>query len=459
MSTLGLIRDARKALRQGPEAIAARRRARFAELVRHARAHSPYYQQLYRHLPNHVDDPHALPVTDKEKLMERFDDWATDREITLAKADAFVNDPSLAGDRFLGKYLLTTTSGTTGRRGIYVLDADCMNIAIALTLRALSPAFTPRVLLRILATGGRTAKIVATGGHFGAYAIEMRQVKTHPRRSRTARVMSVHTPLPDLVAELNDLRPAVLESYASVAALLTREQEAGRLRIKPAIVTVGAEGLAAADYPRIAGAFGAKLVNYYGSNEAPCFAYSCAEDWLHVHSDWVVFEPVDAEHRPTPPGELSHTVLVTTLYKRVQPIIRYDLGDRVLRRPDPCPCGNPLPAIRVQGRAADVLTFPSEHGDAVRITPLALETAAERVRGVALFQIVQETPTSLRVRLRAADGMDAEHVWLDLRRRLTELLADNKLAHVTVERDAEGPRQSAGGKIRSIVPLPDQRHA
>ncbi|GAA3714149.1 hypothetical protein GCM10022204_36560 [Microlunatus aurantiacus] len=40
-----------------------------------------------------------------------------------------------------------------------------------------------------------------------------------------------------------------------------------------------------------------------------------------------------------------------------------DLGDSILARPDPCPCGNQAPAIHVTGRTADILTFPAAAGD------------------------------------------------------------------------------------------------
>ncbi len=39
----------------------------------------PYYKELYQGLPDRIEDPKLLPVTDKKKLMARFDDWATDR--------------------------------------------------------------------------------------------------------------------------------------------------------------------------------------------------------------------------------------------------------------------------------------------------------------------------------------------------------------------------------------------
>ena len=48
-------------------------------------------------------------------------------------------------------------------------------------------------------------------------------------------------------------------------------------------------------------------------------SYGCGERWLHVNNDWAVLEPVDADHRPIPPGEQSQTVLVSNLANHVQP--------------------------------------------------------------------------------------------------------------------------------------------
>ena len=57
------------------------------------------------------------------------------------------------------------------------------------------------------------------------------------------------------------------------------------------------------------------------------------------------------------------------------------------------------------------------------------------------FQVVQTTPTNLRVRLRPADGADPNRVWQAVHTRLTRLLTEHRLGHVTVER-AEDRRSS-----------------
>ena len=88
---------------------------------------------------------------------------------------------------------------------------------------------------------------------------------------------------------------------------------------------------------QIEAAFGCRVGNYYGSSEAVGLTFECAVQRLHVNSDWYILEPVDDQDRPVPPGELSHDVLVTNLANRIQPIIRYALGDQVSIGPNPVP--------------------------------------------------------------------------------------------------------------------------
>ena len=74
---------------------------------------------------------------------------------------------------------------------------------------------------------------------------------------------------------------------------------------------------------------------------------------------------MDEGYQPVAPGKPSRTVLATSLSNRVQPIIRYDLGDRITMLPDPCACGSPLPSMRVEGRTDEILTFRSQAGEVV----------------------------------------------------------------------------------------------
>ncbi|MEU4360346.1 phenylacetate--CoA ligase family protein [Promicromonospora sp. NPDC023987] len=447
-----LLRDARTARKQGKDAIARRQRDRLADLVTFARARSPYYRQHYRGLPGRVTDPTLLPVTSKAELMPRFDDWITDPSVTLAAVRAFVQDPALIGEKFLDRYTVSTTSGTTGTPGIFLTDQRLLAVTAAIGARTLSSWLTATDVARIVARGGRTAMVIATGGHFASTTAAAALRKNRLRRNRIG-VFAVDTPVPELVEALNVFRPALLTPYASMGALLATEQEAGRLHIDPALVVLSAEGLPTGEYDRIATAFGAKVRHSYAANECPFLSQSCAQGWLHLNSDWAILEPVDADHQPVPPGQRSHTALLTNLANRTQPILRYDLGDAVLLRPDPCPCGDPLPALQAQGRAADLLTFPGRSSQPVTIAPLAIGLALERLPGVELFQIVQTAPASLSIRLSPATGADTEQVWQAVHTELTRLLTDHRLDHVTITRADEPPQQTTGGKYRTVIPL------
>lgn len=108
LHSLSLVRDARR-VRNGGE-IASRQRMRVAEMVQHTRRQSPFYAEFYKDLPARVDDARALPVTDKAMLMAGFNRWVTDPEVAVERVRSFVADPGRAGERFLGRYTVATTS-------------------------------------------------------------------------------------------------------------------------------------------------------------------------------------------------------------------------------------------------------------------------------------------------------------------------------------------------------------
>ncbi|WP_144662955.1 phenylacetate--CoA ligase family protein [Paenarthrobacter nicotinovorans] len=448
---IGLLLDERAARKRGSKAIEQRQRDRLGDMIAYARIRSPYYRRLYQGLPHEITDPVRLPVTNKTDLMARFDDWTTDPAVTLEETQAFVSDPELIGTKFLNRYTVATTSGTTGTRGLFLLDRRTLKVTKAMTARMLRSWLAPADVLAIVRGRGRMAMVIATGGHF-ASAAAAAALRRGPGRS-IVDVFPVQTPMPELVARLNDFSPAILAPYASTGRLLASEQEAGRLHIRPALVVLSAEGLPVGEYERMATAFAAKVRQGYAATECPFLSYSCQEEWLHVNSDWAILEPVDANHRPVPPGQQSHTVLLSNLANRVQPVLRYDLGDSVTMQPTPCPCGDPMPAIRVQGRTAELLTFPGSGPGQITITPLSVGTLLDEVTGLARGQVVQTGPESLSLRLQASPGAAPDTVWEAAQSKITHMLVDQGLSRVTVTRDPQAPALSPGGKLRTVVPL------
>ncbi|NPV08147.1 MAG: phenylacetate--CoA ligase family protein [Anaerolineae bacterium] len=449
---LSIAFDAWRVGKASPGSWAPRRQARLTQLIRHARQSSPFYSKLYRSSPEPCIDLRYLPVVTKPDLMAAFDESVTDRAVTRTGVEAFVSDAERVGEPFLGRYLVCTSSGTTGVPGIFLHDPHAVAVYQALVMtRSYVRWFTLSQTWALARRGVRGAMVLAAGGHFAGIGWLERARRLYPRLAGMFRSFSALQPIDELVSQLTDFQPTLLLGYPSALAVLADERAAGRLAIEPMLVASVGESFTEAMRQRIEEGFQSRLRDSYGASEFLYMAFGCDQGWLHLHADWVVLEPVDKQYGPVPPGEPSHTVLLTNLANRVQPIIRYDLGDSVTVKPEPCPCGYPLPAIKVQGRQADVLSFRGAGGRSVPVLPLALATVIEETVGVQRFQAIQTGPAELRLRLLPEADRDAEQVWEAVQGRLRAWLGSQGLENVRLVRAGEPPQQDpVSGKLRQV---------
>jgi phenylacetate-coenzyme A ligase PaaK-like adenylate-forming protein len=435
----------------GLPAVTAAATRRSGELIAFARAHSPFYRRAWRAVKTPELSLADLPVVGKRELMASFDDWMTDRSVDRRGVEAFLADRTHIGEYFLGRYVIWKSSGSTGEPGIFVQDRAALATYDALlAVQLQSAAWAGGYLQGLVARGGRAALIAATGDHFASISSWQRICRGSPWPN--ARAFSVMEPLPTLVAALNEYQPAFVASYPTTLAMLALEQRAGRLRIAPACLWSGGEYLSPAAHLGIERAFGAVLVNEYGASECMSIAYSCNRGSLHVNADWVVLEPVDREYRPVPPGQPSHTVLLTNLANRIAPIIRYDLGDSITWSVAPCGCGSPLPSICAEGRCDDVLALSADDGTTVRLSPLAVTTVLEEAMPNGRFQLVQSGPGSLDLRISAKDDAERQLAWRSAQAALHAYLAQQSLPGVHIRLADEAPMPDArSGKLREVI--------
>lgn len=427
-------------------------RLRFDALVAHARRHSPLLRELYCNA-GATPMPRELPVTRKRDLMERFDDWVTDAAVRRSGIDALLADPSRVGQRYLDRYVVWQSSGTSGDCGIFVQDDRALEVYDALIAVQMSAGRLASHCFAGLVKGGRAALIAATAEHFASIVSWQRACRAMPRLA--ARSFSIAVPVPELVAQLNAFGPAYLATYPAMLQVLADERRAGRLRVYPSLVWAGGEALAPSARAALEHAWGCPVVNEYGASECMSIAFGCADDWLHVNGDWVLVEAVDADYRPVRPGEPSHTVLVTNLANHVQPIIRYDLGDSVTVNPERCRCGNPLPAIRVEGRRDDVLEVRAADGGAVALAPFALTDVVEQAIHTHRFQLVQVEVDRLLLRIGGGDPRERGAAFRLASDALVRYLEGQGAPSVAIELDVLAPQFDAkSGKLRQVLREP-----
>lgn len=151
------------------------------------------------------------------------------------------------------------------------------------------------------------------------------------------------TLLADLVDRLNGYRPQMLSACATVAGMLAEEQLAGRLRIRPAVVVTSSEVPTGRARRTIEQAWGRQPFNQYVAIEGCVLGLKCDQHTgLHLFEDLIIFEVADEDNLPVAPGTFGSKLLVTVLYSRTQPLIRYRLSDSLRLAAEPCPCRLPF---------------------------------------------------------------------------------------------------------------------
>lgn len=173
------------------------------------------------------------------------------------------------------------------------------------------------------------------------------------------------------------------------------------------------EGVSLADGPLAIGVFGGepwsealraeldrrlglRSVDMYGLSEllGPGVAVECVEarSGLHGWEDCFVFEVVDPETGEVLPMGREGELVITTLAKEAQPLLRYRTRDITRLSDAPCPCGRThVRILRVTGRNDDMLIIRG-----VNVYPSQVEAALVGLSGLApLYRLVLQREGTL----------------------------------------------------------------
>ena len=445
--------DVTLATRAPAAANAARVRRRLAGLLDVGRRRSPLVRRLLDGRSPAAVRLAEIAPTHKRDLMAGFEEWVGDPGVERATLRRFLDDPGCVGEAYLGRYLAWESSGSSGVPAMFLQDAAALAVYDALEALRRPDWSSVRSWLDLWGAADTTVFVGATDGHFASNVSLERLRRLNPLLHRSLHAVSFLQPLEQLCRELEAHAPAVVATYPTQAVLLGEEHLAGRLRIAPREIWTGGETLTEATRRRIEQAFSCRVVNSYGSSEFLTLASDCARGHLHLNSDWAILEPVDARGRPVDPGTAGATTLLTNLANVVQPVVRYDTGDRVTLQPARCACGSSLPVIEVEGRSDDVLRLPGRDGRTVTLLPLALGTVVEEA-SLFDFQLIQRGPRRLELR----SGLRTAAAGASLHAARTALLAfiERQGGHrITVECHGDAPAiVGRTGKVARVVAAP-----
>jgi putative adenylate-forming enzyme len=391
----------------------------------HAIANSPFYKEYYGHKPRFEWDSKeplsSVPLVDKQKIMDHLDSVFTSSLLNRDSIEQHLAS-SPVGKRYLKKFTTLHTSGSSGNIGIFTYDPRSWD-----TLKAL-------VLARCTSFGisirrKRLAFIGLTDGHYAGVTL----ASDVPRLMANYTDVSVNEPISQMVEHLNKFQPDDLRGYPSGLVMLALEQQTGRLDIKPKKIVSSAEPLDEKTAGLLEEVFGVYPYNFYAASESIGIAQDCdLHCGLHVFNDLHALEIVNEKNETLPPGKPGAVVL-TNLYNRCQPLIRYKMHDIAVYSEEECDCGLPFPLLKnVYGRQEETIWVENGVGGFEVIHPMVFIEFF--VPGLQRLQVHQKKRNSICLRVMAKG--DSDEIGVAVEERMNRILSDKDLNDV-VEVDVE----------------------
>jgi len=353
--------------------------ARLAEVMAHARAHSPFWAAR---IPRGKVDLARLPLLTRAALRSQVE---AEGALPVPMDQGGVHENATSGSTSEPLRFFTTGTNAAYNAARYAFDdiASGRDISLPITVR---DSKADRVEMRDR-WPSLTGEVWRTG----------------PARCIPVAGLSME----EIVALLLAEPPGHLAfAPAVVAALIDAAEAAGRPPGSVGEILTFGETVPPRLREDARRVLGMRIADRYSCEEIGPIAFQCWKDDRHYHvaSSNVIVEAVDDSGRKVAEGAPGNLVL-TALNATATPILRYNLGDiaRLLPR---CACGHAGPAlIDLQGRRKSLLRRP----DGQRILYYTRAPEMMRIAPLRAFRVVQPDRATLVLEVAADRALtDAE---------------------------------------------------
>ncbi len=296
-------------------------------ITQFARTHSPFYRQ------------HAGTLISKKMMMDHFSTFNT-RQINKEQVFKLAIDAEQSRNFYamLDGVTVGLSSGTSGNRGLFLVS------------ESERLAWCGNILARMLPKAPwRCQKI----------ALFLRANSTLYETVNSKTLSFVYFDLLEdptiLRQKLHAFAPDVLVAPPSMLLMLIGS-------CKPTRVISVAEVLSPIDEKRLESGFQQKIFQVYQCTEG-FLGFTCSHGTLHLNEDLLIIEKEYID-------DFRFIPIITDLFRKTQPILRYRLDDILVEKKTPCPCGCIFqPLERIEGRCDDLLYVALPHGGSKPLFP------------------------------------------------------------------------------------------
>lgn len=280
------------------------------------------------------------PLMDKALMMTHFDEMNTAglRQQELM-ACALSSERSRDFKPKVGRFSVGLSSGSSGRRGLFVVSPREQQIWAAGVLA--------KALPEGLFAGERVALFLRADNHL-YHSVNNRWL--------SLAFYDLFAPFRQQLPRLERQSPTLIVAPAQVLRALALAVMAGELSLNVKKVISVAEVLDAQDRALLQQVFG-DVGEIYQATEG-FLAATCRCGTLHLNEEFLYIEPEWLDERRFVP-------IITDFTRTTQPIVRYRLDDVLVSSDKPCACGSATRALeRIEGRQDDQLLLPGCDGTA-----------------------------------------------------------------------------------------------
>jgi phenylacetate-CoA ligase len=267
-----------------------------------------------------------------------------------------------------------------------------------------------------------------------------------PFKPRRVRISSAQ-PLPDLVAEINEVRPEIMRGNGSVLELLFRHLAATGTRMQlPQVLVYGSDTMTTEGRELIEREFGLPVLSHYNATECFQIAHFCEERRdFHLQADLCHAMVLGPDGGKAAPGEVGELVL-TNLVNRGSVFLNYRIGDTAALPAGLCSCGRTSPLLsQLGGRVEDIVRLE----DGTLVHPRFVWDVVKQHPAVTRYQLVQHASHRFEIRLVTARPEQFEPIAEAVVHELSRLYGGAQVDATHHEDLEPGP----GGKFRSVVAL------
>lgn len=305
----------------------------------------------------------------KKDLMENWDDIVTLDGVTLADVQRFVD--ALTDHQFYqGSHHAISSGGSSGRAAVILYDRAGLAEHAAGFLRSYLPE-----IFRI--TNNFRPRAVAVGSTKAQHiSVALSQIFSNPENP--THILPIVGNTDQLIGQLEAIDPEIIQSSPSALSVLLNLAESGSLNISPKAIISSSEPLNDELRNRIETAWGTRIFDFWSCSEAsgtfPCLSSS----GFHVSEDINIME-ASSGNNGKPTG-----ILLTNLYNKCLPLIRYHIDDIVEFDESPCSCGIQYRKIkRVGGRVDNIFWYDN----GVFVHPMVYETSLLSQKEIVNYQV------------------------------------------------------------------------